>query len=59
MKAIRADKSRISYQIGTKIYEAKIIKETPEYYLVKHVVPVSKTNPSPERSLNRRIYKYK
>ena len=57
MKAIKADKSKVSYKVGTKTFESKIIKETPEYYLVKHTVPVSKSNPVVERSLNRRVYK--
>ena len=59
MKAIKADKSKVSYKVGTKTFESKIIKETQEYYLVKHSIPVSKTNPIAERSLNRRVYKKK
>jgi hypothetical protein len=57
MKAIKSDNSKVSYKVGGKSFESKIIKETPEYYLVKHTVAVNKTSPTAERSLNRRVYK--
>tara|TARA_R100000544_G_scaffold37156_2_gene27465 strand:+ start:746 stop:898 length:153 start_codon:yes stop_codon:yes gene_type:complete len=50
MKAIKITKNKVTYKVGKLEFQAKILREEDDFYVVKHV---SKG----ERSLNRRVYK--